>query len=161
MWALDYKECLVPMNWCFWTVMLEKTLESPLDFKEILPIHPKGNQSWIFIGRTDAEAETLILCHQMWRTDSFEKTLMLGRFSGRRRKGGQRMRWLDGIINSMNIIKLNEFEQTPGVGDRQGSLECYSSWGHKELNMTEQLNWTEEYTVALFWQVNGSSYNLW
>ena len=99
--------------------------------------------------------------YQMWRTDSFEKTLMLGRFSGRRRKGGQRMRWLDGIINSMNIIKLNEFEQTPGVGDRQGSLECYSSWGHKELNMTDRLNWTEEYTVALFWQVNGSSYNLW
>ena len=80
---------------------------------------------------------------KMWRTDSLEKSLMLGRFSGRRRRGGERMRWLDGIINSMNTIKLDEFEQTPGVGDRQGSLACYSSWGHKELNMTEWLTWTE------------------
>ena len=93
--------------------------------------------------------------HQMWRTDSLEKILMLGRFSGRRRRRGQRMRWLDGIINSMNIIKLDEFEQTLGVGHKQGSMACYSPWGHKELNMTEWLNWTEEYIIALFCQVNG------
>ena len=93
--------------------------------------------------------------HQMWRTDSLEKILMLGRFSGRRRRRGQRMRWLDGIINSMNIIKLDEFGQTLGVGHKQGSMACYSPWGHKELNMTEWLNWTEEYIIALFCQVNG------
>ena len=79
MWELDYKESWVPKNWCFWTMVLEKTLESPLDSKEIQPVHPKGNQSWIFIGRTDAEAETPILGHLMQRTDSLKKTLMLER----------------------------------------------------------------------------------
>ena len=79
MWELDYKESWVPKNWCFWTVVLEKILESPLDSKENQPVHPKGNQSWIFTGRTDAEAETPILGHLMRRADSFEKTLMLER----------------------------------------------------------------------------------
>ena len=92
MWELDYKESWVPKNWCFWAVVLEKTLESPLDYKEIQPVHPKGNQFWIFIGRTDAEAETPILRPLMLRTDSFEKTLMLGKMEGRRRRGWQRMR---------------------------------------------------------------------
>ena len=78
MWELDYKESWVLKNWCYWTVVL-KSLENPLDCKEIQPVYPKGNQSWIFIGRTDVEAETLILCHLMQRTDSFEKTLMLGK----------------------------------------------------------------------------------
>ena len=82
-----------------WTMVLEKTLESPLDSKEIQPVHPKGNQSWIFIGRTDVEAETPILWPLMWRTDSFEKILMLGKIEGRRRRGWQSMRWLDGITN--------------------------------------------------------------
>ena len=77
MWELDCKESWAPKNWCFWTVVLEKTLESPLDCKEIKPVHPKGNQSWIFIGRTDVEAESPILWHLMWGADSFEKTLML------------------------------------------------------------------------------------
>ena len=84
-------------------MVLEKTLESPLDCKEIQPVHPKGDQSWAFIGRTDAEAETPILCHLMRRTDSFEKTLKLGKIEGRRRRGRQRMRWLDGITDSMDI----------------------------------------------------------
>ena len=79
MWGLDYKESWMPKSWCFWTVVLEKTLESPLDCKEIQPVNPKGNQSWIFIGRTDAKAETPVLGHLMWRTDSLEKTLILGR----------------------------------------------------------------------------------
>ena len=79
MWELDYKESWVPKNWCFLTVVLEKTLGSPLDCKEIKPVNPKGNQSWIFIGRTDVEAETPILGHLMQRTDSLEKTLMLGK----------------------------------------------------------------------------------
>ena len=82
MWELDYKENWAPKNWCFWIVVLEKTLESPLDCKEIQPIYPKGNQSWISIGRTDAEAEKKYFGHLMWRTDSFEKTLMLGKIEG-------------------------------------------------------------------------------
>ena len=79
MWELDYKESWAPKNWCFWTAVLEKTLESPLDCKEIQPVHPTGNQSWIFIGKTDAEAETPVLRHMMWRTDSLEQTLLLER----------------------------------------------------------------------------------
>ena len=125
--------------WCFWTVVLEKTLESPLDSKEIKPVNPKGNQSWIFIGRTDAEAEGPIL----WLPDaknSLEKTLMLGKIEGRRR-GWQRMRWLDEING-------HEFEQALGVGDGQGSLACCSPWGCKELDMTEQLNWTDAGMMA-------------
>ena len=103
MLELDSKEVWVPKNWCFWTVVLEKTLESPLDFKEIQPFHPKGDQSWVFAGRTNAEAETPILWHLMWRADSFERTLMLGKIEGRRRRGRQRMRWLDGITDSMDM----------------------------------------------------------
>ena len=89
-------------NWCFWTVVLEKTLENPLDCKEIQPVHPKGSQSWMFIGRTDVQAEA-ILGHLMWRADSLEKTLILGKIEGRRRRGQQRMRWLDGITNSVDM----------------------------------------------------------
>ena len=83
--------------------MLEKTLESPLDCKEVQPVHPKGDQSWVFIGRTDAKAETPYFCHLMRRVDSLEKTLMLGGIGGRRRRGRQRMRWLDGITDSMDV----------------------------------------------------------
>ena len=93
MWELDYKENWAVKNWCFWTVVLEKTFERHLDCKEIQPVHPKGNQSWIFIGRTDTEAETPIFGHLMWRTDSLEKILMLGKIEGRRRRGRYRIRW--------------------------------------------------------------------
>ena len=96
-WELDHQESWAPKNWCFWTVVLEKTLESPLDSKEIKPVNSKGDQSWIFIGRTDAEAETPIFGHLIQITDSLEKTLMLGKTEGRRRRGWQRMRLLDGI----------------------------------------------------------------
>ena len=97
------EESRVPKNWCFWTVVLEKTLESPLNCKEIQPVQPKGDQSRVFIGRTDVEAETLILWPLMQRVDSLEKTLMLGGIGGRRRRGRQRMRWLDGITDSMDM----------------------------------------------------------
>ena len=133
MWELDYKEIWVPKNWCFWTVVLEKTLESPLACKEIQPVHPKENQSWVFIWRTDAEAETPILWPLMRRTDSLEKTLMLGKIEGRRKGGWQRMRWLNG----------HEFEQAPRVADGQGSLAFCSAWGHKESDTTDWLNWTD------------------
>ena len=99
MWELDCEESWAPKNWCFWTVVLEKTLESPLDCEEIPLVHPKGDQSWVFIGRTDAEAELQYFGHLMWRVDSLEKILMLGGIGGRRRRGQQRMRWLDGITD--------------------------------------------------------------
>ena len=114
MWELDHKENWAPKNWCFWTVVLEETLESPLDSREIRSVNPKGSKSWIFIGRIDAEAEAPILGHLMRRADLLEKILMLGKIEGRRRKGQQRMRWLDGITDS------------EGDGEGQGSLACCS-----------------------------------
>ena len=102
-WELDHKEGWVPKNWCFQIVVLEKALKSPLDCKEITPVHPKGDQSWIFIGRTDAEAEAPILWHLMLRINSLEKALMLGKVEGGRGRGRQRMRWLDGTTDSMDM----------------------------------------------------------
>ena len=103
-WELDYTESWALKDWCFWTVVLEKTLESYLDCMKITPVYPKGNQSWIFIRRTDAEAETLqYLGHVMGRADSLEKTLILGKIQGRRRRGWQRIRWLDGNTDSMDM----------------------------------------------------------
>ena len=105
-------------------MVLEKILESPLDCKEIQPVHPKGDQSWVFIGRTDAEAEAPILGHLMRRVDSLEKTLMLGRIGGRRRRGQQ-----EEMAGWHYRLNGHEFEWTPGVGDGQGGLAFCSPWG--------------------------------
>ena len=140
MWELDCKESWVLKNWCFWTVVLEKTLESPLDCKEIQPVHPKGNQSWIFFGRTDAEAETPYFGHLMWRTDSFEKTLMLGKIEGRRRRGWQRMRRLDGITDSMDM-SLSKLRSQWWTG-RPGVLQSMGSQRVRHDQVTE-LKWTQ------------------
>ena len=107
MWELDYKESWVPKNWCFWTVVLEKTLESPLDCKEIQPVYPKGNQSWLFIGGLMRKLKLQYFGHLMWKTDSFEKTLMLGMTEGGRRRGQQSIRWLYGFTDSMDMSLSN------------------------------------------------------
>ena len=102
MWELDYQESWAPKKWFFWTVVVEKTLESPLDCREIQPVNPKGNQSWIFIGRTNAEGEVPILWPPDVKSWSTGKTPRLGKIEGRRRRGWQRIKWLDGITNSMD-----------------------------------------------------------
>ena len=136
----------VPKNWCFWTVVLEKTLESPLDCKEIKPVNPKGNQSWIFIGRTDAEAP--IFCQQ--RADSFEKTLMLGKIEDRRRKRQQRMRWLDGITDSMDM-SLNKLQEMEKNG-KPGELAVHGvtkSWTWLSNWTTTTRHWFSHYCDVL------------
>ena len=136
MWELSCKESWAPKNWCFWTVVLEKTLESPLDCKEIKLVNPKGDQSWVFIGESDAEAETLIL----WPPDA--KNWLTGKYldTGKDWRQKEKKTIKDEMVGSHHQLDGHEFEQTPGVGDGQGSLACCSPWDPKELDTTEWLN---------------------
>ena len=135
MWELDYKE-----NCCFWTVVLEKTLESPLDCKEIQAVHSEGNQSWISIGRIDAEAETPIL----WPPDVKNRLIWKDPDAGKDGRWEETGMTVDEMFGWYRQLDGQEFEQAPGAGDGQGSLSRYSPWGCKESDTTEWRNWTEK-----------------
>ena len=160
MWELNYKESWTLKNQCFWTVVLEKTLESPLDSKEIQPVHPKGNLSWIFIGRTDAEAEATILRPPDVKNGLIGKDPDAGKDWRQEENGTDNemvgwYHWLDG----------HEFEQAPRVGDGQGGLACCSPWGHKELSQWLSDNKTDTHTncmyVKFFRIFPKDNYNTW
>ena len=139
MWELDCEEGWAPKNWCFWTVVLEKTLESPLDCKEIQPVHPKWHQSWVFIGKTDVEAATPII----WPPDL--NSWLIGKDPDAGKDWGQEAKGMteDEMAGWHHWLDAHEFGWTPGVGDGQGGLACCDSWGHKESYTTERLNWTQ------------------
>ena len=136
MWELDYKESWAQKNWCFWTVVLEKTLESPLDSKEIKPVNSKGNQPWIFIGRTDAKAETPIL----WAPDAKNWFIRKDPDAGKDWRQMEKGLTENEMVGWKHWLNGHEFEQAPRVGDGWGSLGCCSPWGGKESDMTD---WTE------------------
>ena len=132
-------------NWCFWSVVLEKTLKSPLDCKKIQPVHPKGDQSWVFIGRTDAKAETLILWTpdtKNWLTRKYPDA---GKDWRREEKGTTE----DEMTGWHHWLNGHEFGQSLGVGDGQGGLAYFSPWGCKELDMTERLNWSVYMSIPI------------
>ena len=139
MWELDHKESWMPKNWCFQTVVLEKTLESPLDSKEIKPVHPKENQSWMFIEKTDAEAET----PKLWPPDV--KNGLIWKHPDARKDWRLEEKEMteDVMVWWYHLLDGHEFEQALGVGDRQGSLACCSPLDCRESDRTERLNWTD------------------
>ena len=139
MWELDHRENWVLKNSCFWTAVLKKILESPLDCKEIKPVHLKGNWSWTFIGRTDAKADVLIF----WLPDV--KNWLIGKDPDAGKDWRQEEKGMTEVevVGCQHRLDGYEFEQAPGVGDGQGSLACCNPWGCKELDMTVRWNWTE------------------
>ena len=141
MWELDHQESWALKSWCFWIVVLEKTLECPLACKEIQPVNPIGNQSWIFTGWTDVEAEAPILWPKRWRADSLEKTPMLRKIEGKRRRGRQRMRLLDNITESMhmNLSKLQEIVEDRGA--------WWAAVHGATKSQTQLSNWTTATTI--------------
>ena len=156
MLKLDCEESWAPKNWCFWSVVFEKTLESPLDCKEIQPVHSEGDQLWVFFGRNDAKAETPILWPTHAKSWLFGKDPDAGRDWRQEEKGIT----VDEMAGWHHLLDGHEFEETLGVGDIQGGLECCNSWGHRvghnwetELNWTE-LNWATELTDEIL-KING------
>ena len=139
MWELDCKEGWASKNWCFWTVVLEKTLDCPLNCKEIQPVHPKRDQSWVFIGRTDVEAETPILWPPYAKSWLILKDPDAGKDWGLEEKGTTE----DKMVGWHHRLDEHGFGWTLGFCDGQGGLACCGSWGYRESDMTEQLNWTE------------------
>ena len=139
MWKLDCEESWAPKNWHFWTTVLEKTLASLLDCEEIQPVHPKGDQSWDFFGRTDAKAETPVLWPPHVKSWLIRNDSDAGRDWGQEEKGMTE----DEMAGWHHRLEGHEFEWTPGVGDGQEGLACCNSWGCKESDTTERLNWTE------------------
>ena len=137
MWELYYKESWAPKNWCFWIVVLEKTLQSPLDCKEVQPVRPKGDQSWVFIGRTDVEAETPIF----WPPDAKSWLIWKDPDAGKDWRQEEKGTTKDEMVRWHHWLDGHEFGYTPGVGDGQGSLACCGSWGRRESDTTERLNW--------------------
>ena len=138
MWELEYKENWVPKNWCFWTLILEKTIESPLDCKEIPPVHPKENSPEYSLEGLMLKLKLQHFGHLTWRTDSLEKTLMLGKIEGGRKRGRQKMNGWMASPTQWTWVWVNSWSWW-----RTEKTSCCSPWGHKELDMTEQLNWTE------------------
>ena len=139
MWELDCEESWALKNWCLWTVLLENTLESPLDCKKIQPVHSEGDQPWDYFGRNDAKAETLVLCPPPVKSWLIGKYSDAGRDWGQEEKGTRE----DEMAGWHHWLNGHESEWTPGVDDGQGGLACCDSWGHKELDTTEWLNWAE------------------
>ena len=146
MWELDHKESWALKNLCFWTVVLEKTLDSPLDCKEIKPINSKGNQSWISIGRTDTESWSSNTLATWWEELTHWKDPDAGKVWRQEEKGMTE----DEMVGWHHWPNGHEFEQGPGDGDGQGGLVCCSPWGYKESEMTEQLSWTECTVLWIF-----------
>ena len=132
MWGLDFRESWAPKNWCFWIVVLEKTLQSPLDCKQIKPGNPKGNQSWMFIGRTDSEAEAPIL----WLPDMKDWLIWKDPDTGKDWRQEEKWTTEDEMVGWHHWVNGYEFEQAPGVDDGQGGLVCCSPWGHQESDTT-------------------------
>ena len=145
MWELDYKKSWVPKNWCFWTVVLEKTLESPLDCKEIQPVHSEGGQSWVFIVRTNVEAETPVL----WAPDAKSWLIWKDPNAGSDWGQEEKRRTEDEMVRWHHWLDGHGFGWSPGVGDEQGGLACCGSWGCKESDTTERLELNRKQIILL------------